>query len=270
MNDLIAVILIWGLALCLLFRGILGPSIGRWSRAIAFKPTEAMAPEQLFGCMLSGNLAIMMRDNFNQLRSALPERRARKILGLLWEVSSSSDCQQLLEHRLQWLGHMTGMERGAVSAWLNRSQVDSREYAALKETCAFLTSRVDPSPSGIQQVHLGVRAWDIQQLAYVLRLSLKARFISRDTAEETLSRLVAHARSHYGSWQDYSLAALIGLGMRGSAEFLDRTEWTLFARTHSVLLHELYSPIRNASSWSEGGVLSHDAGFGQEGKARPH
>lgn len=243
-------ILIWSSTLWLLFRGTADPSMRNWSRAIAFKPSEAMAPEQLFHCLLSGNLALMMRDNFNQLGSALPERRARRMLSLLWQISSSSDCHWHLERRLQWLGQMTNSEKRAVTAWIGSSALDSREYEALKKTCIFLSSHLSTSPTRIRHVHLGVRAWDIQQLAYALRLSLTAGYISRDVAEETLRLLATHARSHYASWKDYSLAALIGLGMRGSIEF-DSTEWVIFARTHRVLLHELHSPIRNASAWRD-------------------
>lgn len=249
MMDLTAVILIWSLTLWLLFRGVFDPSTGRWSRAIAFRPEEAMAPEQLFGCLLSGNLALMMRDNFNQLGSALSRRRARKVLGFLWGISSPSDCRRLLEHRLRWLGQMTSLEKSAAAAWLCSSQADSREYRALRNTCVFLSSHMSPSVARIRHIHIGVLAWDIQQLAYVLRLSLTAGYIPRDTAEKTLSLLATRARSHYASWRDYSLSALIGLGMRGSVEFFDRTEWRFFARTHSVLLHELHSPTRDASSW---------------------
>lgn len=144
---------------------------------------------------------------------------------------------------------MTRPEKAAVAAWLSSSQADSREYRALRNTCVFLSSHMSPSVARIRNIHIGVLAWNIQQLAYMLRLSLTAGYAPRTAVEETLTFLAARARSRYASWRDYSLAGLIGLGMRGSVDTFDRTEWLFFARTHAVLLHELHSPTRNASSW---------------------
>ena len=108
--------------------------------------------------------------------------------------------------------------------------------------------------NALRQGHLSVLAWDVQQVAYLARLGLAVGYVSRESADSILDLLQARARSEYASWQEYPLSALIGLGMRGSLEIFDTTEWMQFARTHSVLLDQRHSPIRIAAPWNSPSV----------------
>jgi len=249
MNALIAAIFVWGLVLWMFMRRRFGPPLGRWARAVAFKPKEPMSPEQLFGCLLSANFALLTRDNFNQLASALPLRRVTSLLREHWGIEDASGCVGVIDDRIERIGQMSASEKHAIAAWLAGSQVDSNEFAALEDTCRFMSLRARIT-SELQHGHLSVLAWDIQQLAYLLRLAYSAGHISRDETESALERLKQRARSHYASWEDYSLSSLVGLGMRGSLEIFDEVEWTQFARTHSVLVGQPRSPVRHAAAWN--------------------
>ena len=251
MFTLIAVALVWVVLLWIVLHGRFGPSHAQWARAISFQPTEKASPEQLFGCLLSGNFALLMRDNFNQLASSLPAGRVARILEQYWTIRSRMDYLVELDLRLARIGEMSAPEKRAISAWLAGTALESKEYAALEATCQFMVSRARIAGlDELQETHLGVFAWDVQQVAYLVRLGLAADYVSREFADLVMDGLATRARSRYGSWKDYSLSALAGLGMRGSLEIFDSTEWMQFARTHSVLLDRRRSPISGAAPWS--------------------
>ena len=265
----ICALLVWGA-----LRGRRGPSLHKWSLAVVFRPTEAMSPEQLFGCLLSGNFALLMRDNFNQLASGLSARRIHRVLYAHWAIDSQERCLRVIQSRLEGLGRMSPAEKRAIAAWLLREQVDSDEYAALEDSCLYMVrvariARVDE----LRQDRLSVMAWDIQQLAYLVRLACTVGYLSKPRARELLQVLAAHARCHCGSWKDYSLAALLGLGLRGSRASFDHAEWAQFARTHLVFLNPSRSPTRSASHWHEGSApaapLRHGAGSREAWAAVP-
>ena len=252
MIDLVVIALIWAVPMWMILRDRYGQSQERWACAIAFRPTELMSADQLFCCLLSGNFALLMRDNFNQQKSSLSEHLVARILAQHWAIHSSADFHDVLEACLAGMGEMSATEKHAVAAWLMNVQVGSHEYAALEQTCIFIARKARiAAVDELQHDHLTVLAWDIQQTAYLVRLGLSAGLVPRDFAAGVLDFLRTRARSRYGSWRDYSLSALVGLGMRGSLKNFDSTEWTRFARTHSVLLDEHRSPIRNATSWRD-------------------
>ena len=149
------------------------------------------------------------------------------------------------------MGQMSQLEHGAIAAWHAGHWAQSNEYAALEQTCMFMTLRAHiVDEDALRQGHLSVLAWDVQQVAYLVRLGLAVDYVSRKFADSILDLLRTRARSTYASWQEYSLSALVGLGMRGSLEIFDTTEWMQFARTHSVLLDQRHSPISSAAPWT--------------------
>jgi len=77
-------------------------------------------------------------------------------------------------------------------------------------------------------------------------------YLSKPRARELLQLLATRARCHCASWKDYSLAALVGLGLRGALATFDHAEWAQFARTHLVFLNPRRSPTRSASHWHDG------------------
>jgi hypothetical protein len=249
-SNVVGLLVLW-----VILRGRFGPSQATWARAIAYRPTEAMSQEQLFGCLLSGNFALLMRDNFNQLESSLPKARVEEILADLWAIQHPIELRYVLKDRLTRLGQMSPLESGAIAAWHAGHWAQSNEYAALEQTCNFVTSRAHiVDDDALRQAHLSVLAWDVQQVAYLVRLGLAVGYVSRPLADSVFDVLRTRAQAEYASWQEYSLSALIGLGMRGSLETFDGTEWMQFARTHPVLLDERHSPIRNATPWKDQGM----------------
>jgi hypothetical protein len=214
-----------------------------------------MSPEQLFGCLLSGNFALLMRDNFNQPASSLPKGRVTKILSEHWAIRSPIEFQWVLEARLARMGQMSQLENGAIAAWHAGHWAQSDEYAALEQTCMFMILQARLVDDDVlRRGHLSVLAWDVQQVAYLLRLGLAVDYVSRRFADSVIDLLRMRVQSTYASWQEYSLSALVGLGMRGSLEIFDTTEWMQFARTHLVLLDEHHSPIRSAAPWTDPSV----------------
>lgn len=259
MIGLLPVALIWALPLWMVLRSRYGQSQERWACAIAFRPTETMSADQLFCCLLSGNFALLMGDDFNQQRSSHSKGRVADILAQYWAIRSVADFHDMLEAHLMRMGEMSPSEEHAVAAWLMGARADSNEYAALEKTCMFIARKARIAAlDELRRDHLCVLAWNIQQTAYLVRLGLTAGLVPRDLAEWVMDVLEARARSCYASWKDYSLSALIGLGMRGSLENFDSTEWTRFARTHAVLLDEHRSPIWSAAPWRD--TLATEAG----------
>lgn len=216
------------------------------SRQVDFAPTEEMSPERLFGCLLSANFAVLMNDNFNQLASALPEQRVRRLLAEHWGIETRADCLRVIGQRVEQLGEISPVEMQAVAAWLEEQRPGGEgARPGLRSPVEHLASGDDMSHG-----HLSVLAWDIQQLAYLVRLARAVGHVSQSDAEAVLARLAMRARMHYGSWKVYSLAALVGLGMRGAMEVFETSAWERYSRTHSILLRGPRSAIRFASSWS--------------------
>lgn len=252
MTAFISVASVWGLVLWIFLRGRLGPSVQAWSRSIAFKPAAPTSADELFGYLLSGNFALLLRDNFNQLRSALSKRRIFQVLQEHWGITTPIDCRRVIQARIESLGRMSPIEKRAIAAWLVDAPIDSNEYAALDDTCKFMALRAHIAQmDDLRHGHLSVLAWDLQQLAYLVRLACAVDHVSEASAEEVLAVLTERARANFASWKDYSLCALVGLGLRGSLEVFDHAEWALFARTHTVFLNPRGSPTRHASHWGD-------------------
>lgn len=224
-------------------RSRLGARVGN-SRPPESVPPRDSSPELLFGCLLSANFAVLMKDNFNQLASALPERRIRKLLAEHWGIETRADCVRVIEQRMARLGETSPAEILGVAAWLDERRGGESVHPS-RASAEHLASADDLSHG-----HLSVLAWDIQQLAYLVRLARAVGHVSHGQAESVLARLSLRARMHYGSWKVYSMAALVGLGMRGAMEVFETSEWERYSRTHSDFLSGRHAPIRLASSWS--------------------
>ena len=151
-------------------------------------------------------------------------------------------------------------------AWRYGTIVDSDDYRALCETCQFLGREARVIEAGsIRHVHLSPMAWDIQQVAYLMRLGLTAGHLSREHAEGVFSRLRQVARVHYTSWEDFSLSALVGMGMRSPIDPFDLRGWHRIARSHRVLLAAQPLTLSYAADWA-GRTVSMRSG---EAQARP-
>jgi len=206
---------------------------------------EEMSPDLLFGCLLSANFAVLMNDNFNQLASALPEERVKKLLAEQWGIGTRADCIRAIEKGMPRLGEISTLEMEAVDAWLReqRSRDDIANFSRLRIERLASTDRLG-------QGHLSVLAWDIQQFAYLIRLALATGHVSRSQAEAVLGRLTVRARGHYGSWAVYSMAAVAGLGMRSAMEVFETSAWDRYLRTHAAFLDGRQAPTR-FEPWSE-------------------
>jgi hypothetical protein len=245
----IAVGSLWLSLLCIYVRIRQGRTVAQWCDAIRFRQSDEASPHQLFGYLLSGNLALLEGDDFNQLSSILAVRRIRKLLAWYWGIHSREDFHRAVDQRLGQLGTMSSQERDAFAAWRNNAPIDTESYGALLDACVFLS--VDAgivTPCEITGRHLDMRAWDIQQLAYILRLGFTLGYVTREFAESMLARLQREARIHYASWKDYSLSSLVGRGLRNRIDLFDPGNWQQIARTHVVLTAPA-SPIAQAAPW---------------------
>jgi hypothetical protein len=209
--------------------------------------TQEMTPDQLFGCLLSGNFALLLGDNFGQLASGLSEQHAERILAAQWGVTSQASCHRVIDERLARLGVMSLAESDALAAWLTGEREES-EGARSSMGLRARRNLVD----GLRHDYHGVLAWDIQQLAGLLRVALRVRHIHKDEAERDMALLAQRARSSFNSWEEFSRCALVGLGMRSSMEIFESAEWNRATRTHSIFLDESNSPTRRAPWVSAG------------------
>lgn len=250
MEYWIALFALW--ALCALPLLTFGQScfVTRRARQIALRPSEPMLPDELFGCLLSANFATLEGDDFNQLGSSLSERRVRDVLTQHWRVQSSDECVWLIERGLRSLGVGAPAEKAAYAAWRSGYVVHSGAYAALHEICRLLVQDIRVvEASQIRDVHLSSLAWDVQQLAYLVRLGFSAGHLSRQTARRILKRLQEAACERYASWEDYSLSALIAVGVRNPIDSFDSGDWRKLARSHLVLLQAQRATFSHATRW---------------------
>lgn len=240
MMGLIALAFLVPVVLCALVHSWPGASFTLRGRTLSFKPTEPMSREQLFQSMLCGNFALLMHDDFNQLGSSLPDEQVREILDVHWDVDSMHAYRVELEAQLRRLG----------DPQIRAAHTAARPRASIKHP-DFVTPRV---PAGhfdlLTHDQISVLAWDIQQLAYLVRLGHKVDYLPRDYAEAILQSTAALARSHYSSWNDYSLSALVGMRLRGPVEIFGVSEWNRFSQTHALLLTgRAGSPLAEAAAW---------------------
>ncbi len=243
-------VVIGGLVALGLFRLRYGWSCKRWMRAIRFAPRGEMSAAQLFGCLLSANLALLEHDNFNQFESALPAKRIRAILAAHWDIHSAESCGRIVFGRLRNLGCATLEEQAAFSAWADGASLDSRAFASLHGVCRFLSNDAQVVPPHRLLGHrFSMMAWDIQQVAYMTRLGFTAGYVSRRIADHVFGELQRHARRHCHSWNDYSLSMLVGMGVRSPVDQFDIGGWFEFARSHTVLTGSRETLLRHAAPW---------------------
>lgn len=251
MDIWIAALVVW-LALLCAFVGVrMGWSDASRARRIAFRPTEAMTAPQLFGLLLGANVALIEQDDFNQLASTLPRRRIRELLAQYWNIRSAQDFQAVINQRLRTLGAVSSDEAEAIEAWHAGAPVDTVAYRSLQDVFVFLSAHAGiVKPGEIRDQHCHLVAWDVQQVAYLLRLGFTMGYASRDSVRHVLDRLQMTARIHYTSWKDYSLSALVGMGLRGVLDLDDIGDWYQIARSHTVLLAARRSLLVRAGDWS--------------------
>lgn len=252
MDFWIAALAIWLALLCTIVGVRMGGSDANWIRGIAFAPTEEIKAHQLFGLLLGANLALLEHDDFNQLASTLPRRRIRGILARYWSVRSARDFQQVVDARLRTLGAVSSEEAEAVEAWQIGEPVDTAAYRSLRDALVFLSAHAGVvKPGEIRDQHCRLVAWDVQQVAYLLRLGFTMGYASRETVWRTLDRLQQTARLRYTSWKDYSLSALVGMGLRSVLDLDDSGDWHHIVRSHTVLLAARRSLLARAAAWTD-------------------
>jgi hypothetical protein len=205
------------------------------------EPLEAMTMLERFECLLSGNFALLLGDNFSQLASGLSEHRAARLLAEQWGITSRARCLVVIEDLMLQLGVLSAVEKRAIAEWLKEEGIDSDEYSALEKACEHLGLRAQVAHvDEMRREHPSVLAWDIQQLAELVRLALKVGHVGRDEAQEVMTFLSARARSGFEAWKDFSLCASVGMGMRGSMDLFGSSDWLRAVRTHSELLDETH------------------------------
>lgn len=251
MDLWIGALVIWLALLCTIVWVRAGWSNARWARGIAFAPTEAVSAQHLFGLLLGANLALLEHDDFNQLASKLPRRRIRELLAQHWKVRSALDFQQVIDERLRSLGAASVAQSQAFESWQAGAPVDTAAYRSLRDVLAFLSGHAGiVRPGEIHARHFDLVAWDVQQLAYLLRLGFTMGYASRASVWRTLDHLRQTARMHCMSWKDYSLSALVGMGLRGVLDLDDIGDWYRIARSHTVLLAARRSLLARAVDWT--------------------
>ncbi|MGJ7493318.1 DUF1266 domain-containing protein [Variovorax sp. ZT4R33] len=242
---------VWSLAVLLVLRGVLACSTASLWPALNFAPTESVSPRQLGAYLLSANLALLANDDFNQLKSALPKRKVRQLLRGQWQIRSRQDFECVLADRLEWCGVGTAEEMQALSTWHQGHAQTTPAGAALEDICRFLSVHAGiVHPRTIGDFHLNLVAWDVQQLAYMVRLGASLDYLSTSRAHALLTMLHREARMHYTSWGEYSLSSLIGMGLRSPVDLHQASGWHRIAASHAALLRTPTSPMVRLGLWS--------------------
>ncbi|CAN5581473.1 hypothetical protein BH10PSE18_BH10PSE18_33130 [soil metagenome] len=242
---------LWIGALCWFLYIRLSLTVARLRRRIAFRPCDSFGPSQLFGSLLSGNLAVLEQDDFNRLESALTVRQAQHLLASYWGIESRESWLKAIETRLQSLGECSPRERVLIDQWSPGTFFDTEGRDPLQDVCTFLSS--EACVVGAREIrahHLNPMAWDIQQAAYSVRLGLVAGYAPRGISKNVMERLQSEARLHYGSWSDYFLSSLIGMGLRHHVDIFSPGDWHRIAQTYTVLVSSWDDLLRHASTWS--------------------
>ncbi len=257
MESIFVLLALWAMILCYFGWVIYGRGYSNSGRVKKLKPTEVISPPELFSYLLSGNLALIEKDNFNQLRSSLPMERIRQVLMRYWQIKGPEDFSVGLQQSLFQLGDPCALERQAFDAWNSGAACNTAQYIRLFDVCKFLSvdaGLIDASHIGPRQ--LDMTAWDIQRTAYLVRLGYAAHYIQRDGAMQCLRRLSAAARAHYGSWEDFSISALIGMGTRSDVEVSQAKVWHAYARTHLALTSSNGAPFEQVADWKSGNAAA--------------
>lgn len=250
MESIFVLLALWAMILCYFAWVIYGRSFSSSVRMMKLKPTEDVSPPELFSYLLSGNLALIEKDDFNQLRSSLSIDQIRQVLSRHWQIKGPEDFSVGLQQSLFQLGDACALERQAFDAWNSGGACNTAHYIRLFDVCKFLSvdaGLIDASRIGPRQ--LDMTAWDIERTAYLVRLGHAAHYIQRDSAMQCLRRLSAAARAHYNSWEDFSISALIGMGIRSDVEVSQVNVWHAYARTHLALTSSGGAPYVQVADW---------------------
>ncbi|MES2529820.1 MAG: DUF1266 domain-containing protein [Pseudomonadota bacterium] len=242
---------LWLGALCWFLYIRMSPTDARLRRRIRFKPCNESGSSQLFCSLLSGSLAVLERDDFNRLESALTVRQARHLLANYWNIDSRESWLRAIEARLHGLGERSTRERVLLDQWREGNFFDTEGRDPLQDVCTFLSMEACVvGPREIGAHHMNPMAWDIQQAAYAVRLGLAAGYAPTGVARNVMDRLQAEVRLHYGSWSDYFLSSLIGMGLRHHVDIFSPGDWHRIAQTYTVLVSSSEGLLRHASTWS--------------------
>ena len=153
--------------------------------------------------------------------------------------------------RLQHLGERSPREQMLIDQWRPGHFSDTEGLDPLQDVCAFLSSEACVvGAKEIRPLHLNLIAWDIQQAAYSVRLGLAAGYAPSGIAKNVIDRLQREARLHYGSWPDYFLSSLIGMGLRHHVDIFSPGDWHRIAQTYTVLVSSREVLLRHASTWA--------------------
>lgn len=252
MESLFLLLTAWTAILCYFAWVVYGRRFSGAIQKINLKPESDTSQAEIFSCLLSGNIALIEKDNFDQLASSLSSEKIQQALFRYWQIEGPESFSVGLQQAFFQLGDTHAIEREAFSAWNTGFACNTATYIRLFDVCKFLSvnaALIEPGRIGARQ--LNMTAWDIQRLAYLVRLGHAAHYMSRDAALQSLRRLSVAARAHYASWEDFSISALIGMGVRSEVDVLQASVWHDFAQTHVALTAVDGAPFAQVA-WTPG------------------
>lgn len=252
MESFLLLLAVWVAILCYFAWVIYGRSYSNSIWKVKFKLEASASHAELFSCLLSGNIALIEKDNFDQLASSLPAERVQEALFRYWKIEGPESFSVGLQRAFFQLGDTYLIERQAFGAWNTGFACNTPTYIRLFDVCRFLSvnaALIEPGRIGARQLNMS--AWDIQRLAYLVRLGYAAHYMPRDAALQSLRRLSVAARAHYTSWEDFSISALIGMGVRSEVDVLEASVWHGFAQTHVAMTAADGAPFAQVA-WAPG------------------
>lgn len=243
-------LILWVMIICYLAWVISSRSHSNAMNMLKLNPRTDVSLQEIFSYRLSGNLALIEKDDFNQLRSSLSMEKIREVLFRYWQIKGPEDFSVSLQQAFFQLGDTSAIEQHAFDGWNTGAACNTAHYIRLFDVCKFLSvdaGLINASRIGSRQ--LNMTAWDIERTAYLVRLGYASHYIQRDGAVQSLRRLSAAAKERYGSWEDFSISALIGMGTRSAVEVSQANVWHAYARTHLALISAAGTPSEQTADW---------------------
>ena len=250
MESIFVLLILWVMIICYLAWVISNRSYSNPANMLKSDSGTDVSLEELFSYRLSGNLALIEKDDFNQLRSSLSMKRIREVLFQYWQIKGPEDFSVSLQQAFFQLGDTSAIEQQAFDAWNTGAACNTANYIRLFDVCKFLSvdaGLINASRIGSRQ--LDMTAWDIERTAYLVRLGYASHYIQRDGAAQSLRRLSTAAKARYDSWEDFSISALIGMGIRSDVEISQANVWHSYARTHLALISSAGAPAEQIADW---------------------
>lgn len=208
--------------------------------------------QELFGCLLSANLAVLENDNFDRIESSLSSWKARRALTKHWGIWTTAGLRKTISVGFDNAGQTSEDEREALEAWASNRETNCATFWAIRDIVLLMATYTAAIPfTSVRLKRFSLLAWDIQQLAYIVRLGTAAGMLSVHEGRDWLRLLADKIRCYYSNWHEYSLNAIVGRCIKHPVDWFRLGQWTELVATHDKFLALGRGAFAQALPWSQ-------------------